>query len=151
VNNAAQQGSGDSSLFSSALAHITQHSSEHTQPIDEQHVQDAHKTAYQDGNAGNLGASSMGAAAAMQAMKMFTSGGGGGSGSSSDLISFAMAEASKLFDSSGGAASGNKQDAVNGAAMTVMKMLVQSKMSGTVGGGNSGGLGGIMSLASKLF
>lgn len=58
----------------------------------------------------------------------------------------AMAEATKLFDSSGGAASGNKQDAVNGAAMTVMKLLVQSKFSGTTGGGSSGGLGSLMGL-----
>jgi hypothetical protein len=35
-----------------------------------------------------------------------------------------MAEASKLFDTQG-SASGQKQDAVNGAAMTVMKLLVQ--------------------------
>ena len=52
----------------------------------------------------------------------------------------AMAEATKLFDNSGGAASGNKQDAVNGAAMTVMKLLVQSKFSAATGGSNSGGL-----------
>jgi hypothetical protein len=58
-----------------------------------------------------------------------------------------MAEASKLFDQSG-AGSGNKQDAVNGAAMTVMKLLVQSKFSGATGGGNSGGLGSLLSLVS---
>jgi hypothetical protein len=64
----------------------------------------------------------------------------------------AMAEASKLFDKSGGAASGNKQDAVNGAAMTVMKLLVQSKFGGggTIGGSNSGGLSGLMSLVSLI-
>ena len=84
-----------------------------------------------------------------QILKKFTSGGAGGGGSQSQLISMAMAEASKLFDQSGGAASGNKQDAVNGAAMTVMKMLVQSKFSGgTMGGGNSGGLSGLMGLVS---
>ena len=60
-----------------------------------------------------------------------------------------MAEASKLFDKSGGAASGNKQDVVNGAAMTVMKLLVQSKASGMVGGSNSGGIGGLMGLVSR--
>ena len=61
----------------------------------------------------------------------------------------AMAEASKLFDKSGGGSSGTKQDAINGAAMTVMKLLVQSKFSGgTVGGSDSGGLGGVMSLVS---
>lgn len=61
----------------------------------------------------------------------------------------AMAEASKLFDKSGGTSSGGKQEAVNGAAMTVVKLLVQSKFSGGVtGGGNSGGLGGLMSMVS---
>ena len=58
----------------------------------------------------------------------------------------AMAEASKLFDKSGGSASGGKQDAINGAAMTVTKLLVQSKFSGMMGGGDSGGLGGLASL-----
>ena len=61
-----------------------------------------------------------------------------------------MAEASKLFDKFGGAASGNKQDAVNGAAMTVMKLLVQSKFSGgTTGGADSGGLGSLMGLVRQ--
>jgi len=62
-----------------------------------------------------------------------------------------MAEASQLFDSSGGASSGNKQDAVNGAASTVMKLLVQSKLSALTGGGNSGGLGSLMGLASNFI
>ena len=83
-------------------------------------------------------------------MKQFTSGGGGG-GSKTQLISLAMAEATKLFDKAGGAASGNKQDAVNGAAMTVMKLLVQSKFSGAIGGGNSGGLGGLLSLVCPFL
>jgi len=63
------------------------------------------------------------------------------------LISMAMGEASKLFDQHG-CSSGGKQDAVNGAAMTVTKLLVQSKMSGMTGGGNSGGLA---SLAGKFM
>lgn len=62
----------------------------------------------------------------------------------------AMSEAAKLFDSKQ-ATSGSKQDAVNGAAMTVMKLMVQSKLSGAVGGGNSGGLGSMMSLVSLDF
>ncbi|KAF9455308.1 hypothetical protein BDZ94DRAFT_1278423, partial [Collybia nuda] len=55
-------------------------------------------------------------------------------------------------DKSGGTASGNKQDAVNGAAMTIMKLLVQSKFGGVAatGGSNSGGLGGLLSLASNF-
>jgi hypothetical protein len=72
---------------------------------------------------------------------MFTSSGGGGD--QNQLVSMAMSEASNLFDQAGGASSGNKQDAVNGAAMTVMKMMVQSKLSGMIGGGDSGGMGGM--------
>lgn len=94
----------------------------------------------------------------VQILKQFTGGGShgtstGGGGSQTQLISMAMAEATKLFDKSGGAASGNKQDAVNGAAMTVMKLLVQSKFSGagTTGGSNSGGLSGLLSLVSSTF
>jgi hypothetical protein len=68
--------------------------------------------------------------------------------SKTDLISLAMAEASKLFDKSGGSAHGNKQDAVNSAGMTIMKLMVQSKFSGTTGGKESGGLGGLMSMVS---
>ena len=61
-----------------------------------------------------------------------------------------MSEASKLFDKSGGAASGNKQDVVNGAAMSVVKLLVQSKASSYIGGGNSGGLG-LLSMVSRII
>lgn len=90
-----------------------------------------------------------------QVLKQFTSGGSGSSSgkgeSKSQLISLAMAEATKLFDKSGGAASGNKQDAVNGAAMTVMKLLVQSKFSGTTGGSNSGGLSSLASLVRPIL
>ena len=89
----------------------------------------------------------------MQALKKFTGGSdsGGGGGSKSELISLAMAEASKLFDKSGGAASGNKQDVVNGAAMTVMKLVVQSKAKSMIGGGDSGGISGLMGLVSRIF
>ena len=57
-----------------------------------------------------------------------------------------MAEASKLFDQSGGGSHGGKQDAVNGAAMTITKLVVQSKFSSLTGGKNSGGLGGLAGL-----
>lgn len=58
-----------------------------------------------------------------------------------------MAEASKLYESQG-SAGGNKQDAVNGAAEMAMKLLLKSKLSGAIGGGSSGGLGGLASLVS---
>ncbi|KAI0296250.1 hypothetical protein BC826DRAFT_1006087 [Russula brevipes] len=154
VRTAQHHGSGDSSLFSSALSHIHHNKDNHSDPVDEEAVQNAHRQAYDEGSGRSLSASSMGSAAALQALKHFTSGGGGsgGGGSQTQLVSMAMAEASKLFDKSGGASSGGKQDAVNGAAMTVMKLLVQSKFSGgTAGGSHSGGLGGLMGLASKLM
>ncbi|KAG6876474.1 hypothetical protein C0993_002800 [Termitomyces sp. T159_Od127] len=126
---------------------------DHEKPIDEDEVTDAHRKAYDEGNASGLSANSLGSAAAMQVLKQFTSGGKSG-GSQTELISLAMAEATKLFDKSGGASSGNKQDAVNGAAMTVMKLLVQSKFGGgggsIIGGAQSGGLSGLMSLASQF-
>ncbi|KAI0639583.1 hypothetical protein C8Q77DRAFT_1081928 [Trametes polyzona] len=152
VHTASREGSGDSSLFSSALSFIKQNKGEHEQPIDEEGVQHAHRKAYEEGSAGSLSAGSLGSAAALQVIKQFTSGNGSSGSSQSQLISLAMAEASKLFDKSGGTSSGNKQDAVNGAAMTVMKLLVQSKFGGgATGGANSGGLGGLMSLASKFM
>ncbi|KAF8526490.1 hypothetical protein JB92DRAFT_1115704 [Gautieria morchelliformis] len=151
VINQANQHAGDSgnhSFFASAMSHLSGHgASEHHQPIDEEHVTNSHKQAYEQGNARSLDANGMGAAAAMQAMKMFTSGSGGGGGGSSQLVSLAMGEASKLFDASGGSSSGGKQDVINGAAMTMMKLVVQSKFSS----GGGGGLGGIMSMANKLM
>ncbi|KAI0749164.1 hypothetical protein BC629DRAFT_1297777 [Irpex lacteus] len=152
VNKAAQEGSGDRSLFSSALGFLGNHQEEHERPLNEEHVTSAHQQAYGGSGPSGMSASSMGSAAAMQVLKKFTGGGssgGSGGGSQSQLISLAMAEATKLFDSAGGASSGNKQDAVNGAAMTVMKLLVQSKFSGTTGGGDSGGLSGLMGLVSS--
>ncbi|EGN98542.1 hypothetical protein SERLA73DRAFT_139044 [Serpula lacrymans var. lacrymans S7.3] len=137
-------GSADSGMFSAALSHVTSHSSQHREPVDEGEVRDSHRQAYAEGGAGGLSAGSMGGAAAMQILQKVTSGGGGGS--QTELISMAMAEAGKLFDQSGGASSGSKQDAINGAAMTVMKLVVQSKL-----GGGGGGMGGLMSLATKFI
>ncbi|KAJ3823293.1 beta-flanking protein [Lentinula raphanica] len=156
AQTASQHGSGHSGMFAQAMSFVKNNTQEHEEPIDEEHVTNSHKEAYERGNAGSLSAGSMGSAAALQIFKQFTSGGGGGGSSSSQsqLISMAMAEASKLFDQSGGASSGSKQDAVNGAGMMVMKMLVQSKMSSMIGGGNSGGLGGMssmLSMASKFM
>ncbi|KAI5982721.1 hypothetical protein EDD15DRAFT_2320608 [Pisolithus albus] len=143
-------GSDNSSLFSSALNHIRGRQDEHEEPVDEESVLRAHDAAYNKGSASGLSAGSLGSAAALQALKSFSGGGGGGS-SQNQLISLAMGEASKLFDQSGGASSGSKQDAINGAAMTAMKYLVQSKVSGAIGGGDSGGLGSLMSVASKFM
>ncbi|KAF9015623.1 beta-flanking protein [Cyathus striatus] len=154
VQTAQNHGSGDSSLFSSALSFVSKNKKSHEEPVDEGEVTRAHEKVYQQGEASNMSAGSLGSAAAMQVLKQFVSGSGSkgsGQNSQTQLISLAMAEATKLFDKSGGAASGDKQDAVNGAAMTVMKLLVQSKFSGgTAGGNNSGGLSGLLGLASQF-
>ncbi|EJF66853.1 hypothetical protein DICSQDRAFT_131128 [Dichomitus squalens LYAD-421 SS1] len=152
VNKASTE--HEQSLFSNALGFLKQNKDEHVRPVDEEGVQNAYKTAYH-GNpeeAKALPASSLGSAAALKVLQQFTSGGGSGGKSQTDLISVAMAEASSLFDQHGGGSQGSKQDAVNGAAMTVMKLLVQSKFGGgIIGGGNSGGLGSLMGLASKFL
>ncbi|KAF8633005.1 hypothetical protein AX15_001602 [Amanita polypyramis BW_CC] len=154
VKTAQNHGSGHGDLFSTAMNYVNNNQHAHNEPIDEQRVTEAHQAAYQQDSARGLDAGSLGSAAAMQILKQFTSGSGssgGGGKTQTQLISMAMAEASKLFDKSEGGTSGSKQDAINGAAMTVMKLLVQSKFSGgTVGGSNSGGLAGLMSLASKF-
>ncbi|KAF8516118.1 hypothetical protein BU17DRAFT_67544 [Hysterangium stoloniferum] len=152
-SHAGESASEDSSLFASALHHLNNNKSEHVHPVDEEHLKRAHTEAYEGGNAKGLDAGGMGAAAAMQALKMFTQKGGKGGGGTSELVSMAMGEATKLFDHSGGASSGGKQEVINSAAMTMMKLVVQSKLSGGgfMGGHNSGGLGSLMGMASKLL
>ncbi|CAE6412748.1 unnamed protein product [Rhizoctonia solani] len=156
VQNATQHsgGTGDSSMFSTALGFISQNQAQHAEPINEQHVQNAHAEAYDKGKASSLDAGSLGAAAAMQVLKSFTSSSGSpgtsGGDSRSQLIGMAMSEASKLFESQE-SKTGQKQDAVNSAAMTIMKLLVQSKTGpgATNAGGND--LGSIFGLASKFL
>lgn len=96
--------------------------------------------------ASSLDAHSIGSAAALQAVKNFTSGSESHAAgdTQSQLIGQAMAEALKLFDSSG--AKGNKQDAVNSAAMTMMKLMIQSKLSGgaTMEGNSTSSLMGLV-------
>ncbi|EJD03593.1 uncharacterized protein FOMMEDRAFT_120741 [Fomitiporia mediterranea MF3/22] len=153
VKHATQHGSGDESLFSSAMSFVKSNSGSKHEPVDEEGVTSAHQKVYEHGSGSSMSADSLGSAAALQAFKKFTSSGGSENkekDSKSTLISMAMAEASQLFDKSGGTASGGKQDAVNSAGMTVMKLLVQSKFSSMTGGGNSGGLGGLLSMASKF-
>jgi len=156
AQHAAAQSGGDSDgLFGKALGFIQNQN--HNEPINEEQATSSHTEAYQNGNASSLDASSMGAAAAMQALKKFTSGGGDTSGGGGDmqskLVGMAMSEAAQLFESAGGAASGDKQTVIASAGETMMKMVIQSKMSGMfgTGGGSSGGMGSLMGLASKLM
>ncbi|KAF9454098.1 hypothetical protein P691DRAFT_810812 [Macrolepiota fuliginosa MF-IS2] len=159
VRTAEKSGSGDSSLFSSALSFLHDNKKAHEEPFDDEEVTRAHNKIYNQNDTSGLSSKLLGSAAALEIVKKFTGGSSSGHGSShgsggpqTQLISLAMAEATKLFDKSGGKASGNKQDAVNGAAMTVMKLLVQSKFggAGTTGGEDSGGLSGLLKLASQF-
>ncbi len=94
----------------------------------------------------------MGAAAAMQALKMFSSGQAGGqSQSQSQFIALAMAEASKLFDQQASqgkvAEGGSKNSAVMQAGEMALKMYLKSQG----GAGGAGGASGLMGLASKFM
>lgn len=144
------------------------------EPVDEEHVTSAHKKVYEE-DASDVDPKSLGSAAALQvtdlcthiitqslstdyynniqAFKKFMSGGEATEkkDTKTQLISMAMEEASKLFDQKKGSSESGKQDAVNSAAMTVMKLLVQSKFSSVTGGSNSGGLSGLMSLVSYCY
>lgn len=142
VSHASQASGQDPRMFSQAMQYAQ---GQQHQDVDEQGLQDAHQQAY-SGNAGNMAPGGVGAAAALQALKHFTSSGGntGGSGGGSmqsQLIAQAMAEASSLFDKSGN--TGNKQEAVSSAASSMMKMMMMSQLGGG-GGGGAGGLGGML-------
>ncbi|WVF69820.1 hypothetical protein IAT40_004599 [Kwoniella sp. CBS 6097] len=155
ANAHANNGDDNSNLFSTAMSFLGGMNKDDND-VDEDRVQQEHQQAYGQGNASNMSANSIGAAAAMQALKSFTSGGSpaagsGGGDMQSKMIGMAMSEAAKLFDQSGGAATGNKQDAVTSAGQVIMKLLLKSQFSGMTGGGNSGGLSGLMSMASKFM
>ncbi|PHH82438.1 hypothetical protein CDD82_6015 [Ophiocordyceps australis] len=108
-----------------------------------------HKQTYQDGSGGD--ANSLGTAAALQALKKFTSDGGSGGGgkqSQSAFLGLAMSEASKLFDdksAKGKVSSGvSKQDTIQKACEMALKFYLKSQ-------GQQSGSAGLMSLASKFM
>ncbi|CED82330.1 Na /dicarboxylate, Na /tricarboxylate and phosphate transporters [Phaffia rhodozyma] len=150
---------GEDSMFGNALAFAKSRfgtAEKASEPIDETRAQEAHAQAYRQGQGANMDTNSLGMAAAMQAMKAFTGGSQSGSSSqnaqgSSQMIGMAISEASKLFSKTGGAADGgSKQDVMNVAAGMVMKLVLQSKMSGLMGSSATAASGGGSS-ASSLF
>jgi hypothetical protein len=125
--------SGDSSIFSSVLSAIGQN--KHgiaNQPINEQDAIQSHQQFFGGGGGGQQASSgSMGAAAAMQALKMFTGGQSGnsqGGNSQNAFIGMAMGQASKLFDeqsNQGNVSDGaSKESAVQKAGEMALKMCV---------------------------
>ncbi|KAJ5085238.1 hypothetical protein N7532_010009 [Penicillium argentinense] len=149
-------GSEDKSLFSSALSFLQDRKSEYSDParyeVDETHAVNAHQAMYGGGSdeGRSHDSGTVGAGAAMQALKMFTSGGSSDGGMDKNkLIGLAMAQAGKLWDekqASGANVSGDKQSAINSAAEMALKMYMK-------GGGSSGtgGPSGLMGLASKFL
>lgn len=117
VSHAQAEHGEDSSLFNTALSFIKDRKSEYAQrdnyDIDESHMVQSHQELYGGGGEERAhDSNTLGAGAAMQALKMFTSGGGSESSASGSggmdknkLIGVAMAQAGKLWEeknSSGG-------------------------------------------------
>ncbi|KAL1969225.1 hypothetical protein VTN77DRAFT_479 [Rasamsonia byssochlamydoides] len=143
---------GASSLFGEALNFLQQNMGRFSnEEIDESHMVSAHQSLY--GGAGQPGrthdSNTLGAGAAMQALKLFTSGGSSGV-DVNELIGLAMAQASKLWEqqSSSGTVVGDKQSAVNKAAELAFKMFMKGQGSGL---GGTGGPAGLLGLASKFL
>lgn len=98
------------SLFSSAISHLDSRKQEYseTEPeVDEEGYMRAHQSVFEGGGEGETHDSgTVGTGAAMQAMKLFTSGGGeSGSGGGMDknvLIGMAMSQAGKLWEEKNG-------------------------------------------------
>ncbi|KAK4041569.1 hypothetical protein C8A01DRAFT_34409 [Parachaetomium inaequale] len=101
--------------------------------------------------------SSLGSAAAMQALKLFTSGESSStpqSQSQNAFVGLAMAQAAKLFDaqaSQGNVAAGaDKQSVVMKAGEVALKMYLKSRGGGQAGA-QAGGMEGLMGLAGKFI
>ncbi|MCJ1426538.1 hypothetical protein MMC29_004441 [Sticta canariensis] len=152
--------SDESSLFSNALGFLSGNKQEIVQDdnVNESQVMDAHQALYGEGRHQQQHSSeTVGAGAAIQALKMFAGGGSGaeqtgsqgGGNSQNKFIGMAMAQASSLFDkqSSQGNVdpSASKQNAVNSAAKMALKMYLKNQ------GGGGGGPGGLMGIANKFL
>lgn len=98
----AHHDGGNSDLFSNALSFIQGRASSAGQgDIDEQHAVKAHQAMYGGGSdqGQTHDSNTVGAGAAMQALKMFTGGGSSDGGMDKNkLIGMAMAQAGKLWD-----------------------------------------------------
>ncbi|KAJ9210641.1 hypothetical protein DTO166G4_7784 [Paecilomyces variotii] len=143
----------NSSFFSQAASFLSQNKDRFSSntDIDEEQAVKAHKSLY--GGSGDSdqqhSSQSVGAGAAIEALKKFTQGSSGGGDDKSQLIGLAMAQASKLWDQQGGNASGDKQSAINSAAEMALKMYLKNQ--GGSGLGGTGGPSGLLSLASKFL
>ncbi|KAL3478946.1 hypothetical protein BJX99DRAFT_223265 [Aspergillus californicus] len=101
----AHSNNEDSSLFSQALNFVKERKSAGAadDDLDEDHVVNSHRRYEEGGN--NMDSRDLGAGAAMQALKMFTSGSGQQTGGGQDknaFIGMAMAQAGKMWEEKSG-------------------------------------------------
>jgi len=149
--------SGDRDLFSSIISALgDKKQALASEDVDEQDAMEQHKRVYNDSGDHQMDSSSLGSAAALQALKMMIGGHNGGQssghGTQTDYVAIAMGEASKLFDKK--AAQGqvpghaSKEATIQQAAETALKLYMKSGQS--QGHGSSGGAN-LMSLASRFL
>lgn len=150
--------SADSSLFSTLLGTLQQKKASLAQEdIDEEDAVKQHRRHYEADDDNEVDDRSMGSAAAMQALKLFSGGGSGSTASGnsqSAFVGIAMAEASKLFDqksSQGKVSSGaSKESAIMQAGEMALKFYMKSQ-GGQQSSSSGGGASGLLSLASKFM
>ncbi|KAG6055190.1 hypothetical protein E4U32_006450 [Claviceps aff. humidiphila group G2b] len=133
---------GGSDLFANIMSAVGQRQGKlQSEEIDEQDAVKQHQQAYQNDGKGD--SSTLGTAAAMQALKLFTQSNHSVSSTSGQgaFLGMAMTEASKLFDDKaaqgkvqGGA---SKENVVQHAVETAMKMYFKSQAT------SQGGLAGM--------
>ncbi|KAF0639971.1 hypothetical protein NXS19_000863 [Fusarium pseudograminearum] len=147
--------SGDKDLFGSILGALGQKKNKLAdEDLDEEDAIKQHKNTY-DNDEPQQDSKSLGTAAAMQALKMFTQGqsqSSAGGNSQTAFLGLALAEASKLFDNkaaNGKVADGtSKEGVIQQAGEVALKMYFKQQAGA---GGQGGGAGGIMGLASKFL
>ncbi|KAF2436372.1 hypothetical protein EJ08DRAFT_144509 [Tothia fuscella] len=175
--------SGDNDLFGAVLGSLLGKKVQlQDEDVDEGDMVQQHKQMYGNTNipSGPVSEKNMGAAAAMQALKMYLnsqgggqSGGEGGAGTQNQFIGMAMGQAAQLYDQQN--ANGNvvclassclnleidtdnvnksggasKESVVQQAAQVALKMYLKSETSGTGASGGGGG-GGLLGMASKFL
>ncbi|KAI0912819.1 hypothetical protein F4823DRAFT_559551 [Ustulina deusta] len=158
ANHASQHAgdSGNADLFSNLLGALGQKKQRLAEEdVDEAEAVRTHKKYFQgDDDDNDADDRSMGSAAAMQALKMFTSGESGNTAKTSSqgaFVALAMAEASKLFDKKAAqgkvSSDSSKESAVMQAGEMALKMYMKSQ-----GGSSSSSSGaGLLGLASKFM
>ncbi|TPX15503.1 uncharacterized protein E0L32_004483 [Thyridium curvatum] len=132
--------SGDTSLFGGILNAIGQNKGRLEQEdIDEDDAVRNHQQFFGGGgNVQEATSGGMGAAAAMQALKMFSGGEAQGSQSKSAFIGLAMSEASKLFDQKASQGQVSSDSSKESAIMKAGEMALKMYMKGQAGGPSSG-------------